>query len=73
MDKEKIARINELAKKKRDVGLTEDEHAEHKQLQRQYIDEYRAGLKAQLDQTYIKYPDGTVKKLEQKKDPGARS
>ncbi len=71
MEKEKIARINELAKKKRDVGLTDAEHAEHKQLHRQYIEEFRAGLKAQLDNTYIQYPDGTRKKLEQK--PGAAS
>ena len=47
--KEQIARINELAKKKKETGLTEEELAEQKILYRAYIDAFKANLKAQLD------------------------
>ena len=48
MTNEKIARINELAKKSKTTGLTE------------------ASLRAQLNNTSIKEPDGTVHKLGKK-------
>lgn len=66
MDKEKIARINELARKSRETGLTEEELAEQQVLRREYITEYRETLRAQLENTYIILPDGTKKKLEKK-------
>ncbi len=47
--KEQIDRINELAKKKKETGLTEEELAEQKVLYREYIDAFKANLKAQLD------------------------
>lgn len=47
--KEQIDRINELAKKKKETGLTEEELAEQKILYRAYIDAFKANLKAQLD------------------------
>ena len=67
MDKEKIARINELAKKKKETGLTDEEHEERQRLHREYIEEFRAGFKAQLDSTVIVRPDGTREKLRPKK------
>ena len=39
MTKEKIARINELAKKSKITGLTEAEKAEQQALRREYIDD----------------------------------
>ena len=66
MDKEKIARINDLARKSRETGLTEEELAEQQVLRREYITEYREALRAQLENTYIILPDGTKKKLEKK-------
>ena len=66
MDKEKIARINDLARKSRETGLTEDELAEQQALRREYITEYREALRAKLENTYIILPDGTKKKLEKK-------
>ena len=66
MDKEKIARINELARKSRETGLTEEELAEQQALRREYITEYREALRAKLENTYIILPDGTKKKLEKK-------
>ena len=49
MEKQKIARINALAKKAKAEGLTDAEKVEQKQLRDEYIAEYRANLKAQHD------------------------
>ena len=68
MDKEKIARINELARKQRDALLTEEERLEQQLLRREYIDEFKESLRAQLDNTYIMQPDGTKQKLTKKAD-----
>jgi len=48
--KEKIERINELARKAKAEGLDEDEKAEQQILRREYIDSFKANLRAQLDQ-----------------------
>ena len=61
-----IARINELAAKAKTVGLTQEETAERDKLRRIYIDNVKANLVGQLDNTYIVYPDGTKKKVEPK-------
>ena len=63
---EVIARINELAAKAKTVGLTADETAERDKLRRIYIDNAKASLTGQLDNTYIVYPDGTKKKVQKK-------
>ena len=60
---EVIARINELAKKAKTEGLTEEETIERDKLRRIYIDSVKASLVGQLDNTYIVSPDGTKKKL----------
>ena len=66
MEKQQIDRINELARKKKTVGLTADELKEQETLRKQYIREFREGLRATLDQVYIEQEDGSYKKLEQK-------
>ncbi|MBQ9987223.1 MAG: DUF896 domain-containing protein, partial [Erysipelotrichales bacterium] len=48
MDEKMIARINELAKKKKTVGLTEEETLEQDKLRKEYIAAYRRNLEAQL-------------------------
>lgn len=58
-----IARINELAKKAKADGLTDEELAERDKLRRIYIDSVKASLTGQLDNTYILRPDGTKEKL----------
>ena len=63
---EVIARINELAKKAKTEGLTPEETAERDKLRRIYIDNVKASLTGQLDNTYIVYPDGTKKKVGKK-------
>ena len=47
--KEMIDRINWLAYKKKTLGLSETEQEEQKKLYREYLDAFRANLKAQLD------------------------
>ena len=61
-----IARINVLAKKAKETGLTPEETAERDKLRRIYIDSVKASLTGQLENTYIVYPDGTKKKVERK-------
>ena len=61
-----ILRINELAKKAKTEGLTQEELAERDQLRRIYIDSVKTSLTGQLDNTYIVRPDGAKQKLERK-------
>lgn len=67
MTDEKIARINELAKKSKAEGLTPAEQAEQKVLRAEYITGFRQSLKSQLDNTVVLNPDGTSYRLRQKK------
>lgn len=55
-----IKRINELAKKKREEGLTPDEQAEQKELYKKYLAQFRSNMQKQLDNTDVEFPDGTV-------------
>ena len=48
-----IDRINELSRKKKSVGLTEEEQTEQKALYKEYIAAFRANLKSQLDMIEI--------------------
>ena len=63
MEKSKIDRINELAKKSE---LTEEEKKEQKELRQEYINEYVGSLKKQLDNTYIVDENGNKEKLKKK-------
>lgn len=60
---EVIARINALAKKAKEEGLTQEELAERDKLRRIYIDSVKGNLISQLENTYIVSPDGTKKKI----------
>ena len=69
MDKNKIERINELARKKKAGTLTETEAAEQAELRREYLAEYRENMKAMLDSLIIQEEDGTRHALKQKDNP----
>lgn len=58
-----VKRINELSKKSRTVGLTEEELVEQKNLRKEYIKMFRNGLKNTLNNTYIVDEEGNKKKL----------
>lgn len=63
MNQQKINRINELYKKSKEEGLTEEEKQEQDLLRKEYIANIRGNLKAQLNQIDIQNPDGTVSNL----------
>ena len=61
MDKQMIARINELAKKKKAEGLTPAEQEEQKNLYKIYLAEIRQQFSETLDNVSVEEKDGTVK------------
>ena len=69
MEKKKIERINELARKKKNGELSEKEKAEQAELRHEYLAEFRENLKEMLDHTIIQEPDGTRHALKQKDNP----
>ena len=62
-----IDRINELARKAKAEGLTEEEIKERDILRRAYIDSFKASLVGQLENTYIVDEKGNKKKVQRKK------
>ncbi len=68
MDKAQIARINELARKKKTGGLTAEELREQATLRKQYLDEFRQTAQSVLDSVVIQRPDGSKEKLKKKND-----
>ena len=68
MTEEKIKRINELARKQKAEGLTEEDKAEQFKLRREYIEAYKQSLISQLENTYIVEPDGTKRKVGRKNE-----
>ncbi len=67
MEQKKLDRINELARKSKESGLTPEETAEQKVLREEYIAAFRASLTNVLSNTYIQTPDGKKTKVEKKK------
>ncbi len=67
MEKQKIERINELARKSKVEPLTDEEKAEQKALRDEYIAEFRLSFGGILDNTVIQYPDGSRKSLKKEK------
>ena len=63
MNEEKIARINELSRKSKAEGLTEEEKQEQTILRQEFIASFRNNLKAQLDNIDVVNPDGSVENL----------
>ncbi|MBD5148731.1 MAG: DUF896 domain-containing protein [Oscillibacter sp.] len=66
MDQKKIDRINALARKSRESGLTEEEKQEQALLRREYVDSVVGNLKSQLDTITIVDEKGRKTKLKQK-------
>lgn len=66
MEQKKIDRINELARKQKAQGLTEEEKQEQYVLRREYIESFKRSLVGQLENTYILRPDGTKEKVTRK-------
>ena len=63
MEKEKLDRINFLAREAKVRELTENEKAEQAALRQEYLAEFRLSFGGILDNTVIKRPDGTKEPL----------
>lgn len=63
MEKAKIDRINFLARKSKNEGLTEDEKAEQTELRNEYREYMRRGYMAEFSNTYIVDENGNKRKL----------
>ncbi len=66
MEKEKVARINELAHLSKERALTDEEKAEQAALRAEYVAEIRASFGGMLQNTVIERPDGTREHLPKK-------
>ena len=67
MTDERIQRINELARKKREEGLTAEEQAEQDTLRREYIQSWREGVIQTLENTFLVDENGNKRPLPKKK------
>ena len=71
MNKEKIERINFLAKKSKCEGLTDEEKIEQTKLREEYVADFKKSLRAQLDNVYIVDEKGNKKKIQKKEVKGS--
>ncbi len=66
-----IERINELAKKKKEVGLTQERRSKPA-LRKAYLESFRKGFKQQIENTKVIDPEGNdvtpekIKEIQQK-------
>lgn len=63
MEKSRIDRLNELAKKAKTGTLSDSETAEREKLRKEYIEAFRSNLKATLDNTVIIDKNGNRRSL----------
>lgn len=66
MEQEKIARINALARKAKEEGLTLEETVERDALRKEYIADFKKSLVGQLESITIVEEDGSRHKLRKK-------
>ncbi|WML49198.1 DUF896 domain-containing protein [Neobacillus sp. PS3-34] len=70
LSKEKMARINELAKKAKGAGLSAEEAKEQSQLRKEYLETFRSSMLDTLTNTKFVDPEGTdvtPEKIKQRK------
>ena len=58
ISEEKLARINELAKKKKSDGLTGKEKKEQEKLRKEYIQNLRKSFSSQIESMKVIDPEG---------------
>ena len=66
METAKIERINELYRKSKAEGLTEEEKKEQKILRQEYIDAFKRNLRSQLNNIDVEEKYGTIVNLGEK-------
>ena len=68
MEQRKLERINELAKKAKEIGLTEEEKAEQKILREEYIAMFKRSLTNTLENIVLVDENGHETPLKKKDD-----
>lgn len=58
-----LDRINELYRKSKEIGLTEEEKIEQQELRKSYVQAIHNNLRGTLENVQIKNPDGTIVNL----------
>ncbi|AZV42497.1 MULTISPECIES: DUF896 domain-containing protein [Peribacillus] len=58
LSKEKLARINELSKKSKEVGLTMEEAKEQTKLRSEYLETFRQSMSNTLEHMTVIDPEG---------------
>jgi uncharacterized protein YnzC (UPF0291/DUF896 family) len=66
MEQLRIDRINELARKSRTHGLSDEEMQEQRELRAEYVAAFRASLESTLENTYIVDEKGNKIKIKKK-------
>ncbi len=69
METPRLKRINELAHKEKETGLTPEEKQEQARLRSEYVAAFKKNLVAQLENTYIVDEEGNKRKV-RRKDSG---
>ncbi len=70
MDRQKIERINELARKARTEGLSRLEQEEQQALRREYVRTCRESLRLQLEAAVLVDEDGRQTPVRRRTPPG---
>ena len=76
IDEKLIKRINELAKKKKEGTITQEELLEQQELRQEYLKQFREGFKSQLKSIKVvdeKGNDVTPEKLKKRKTKKLKS
>ena len=63
MNQKRLDRINELARKQKTIGLTDEEKAEQKKLREEYLGDFRTTLRGQLENISFVEADGSITPL----------
>lgn len=69
MEQYKINRINELSKKSKTVGLSEEEKSEQQILRKEYIKSFKNNLQSTLDNVVVMDNNGNKSPLKKKHSP----
>ena len=70
---DKIARINELSKKSKSIGLTIEEAKEQTYLRKEYLETFRSSMKTTIENVKVVDPEGNdvtpdkIKAIKEKK------
>ncbi|MBC6002206.1 Uncharacterized protein conserved in bacteria [uncultured Clostridium sp.] len=67
-DRDKLNRINELAKKHKGEGLTEEEHKEREGLRKEYLEHFRGHFRSRLENIKVVSPEEYEEAMKKQKN-----